>query len=156
VTLLAIVALGVPLALNLRDRVDSEVRAQARSQADVVAATASDLLGRSLRASLQRLAATAAGSVSGRVLVVDRQGTVLADSAGRGELGSDYSLRPEIAVALRGDAYQRQRHSDTLNSEILATAVPILRGGSRRAILRCARPWRGAPSSAHSRSPSTR
>src|SRR6478752_5151839 len=60
VTLLAIVALGVPLALNLRDRVDSEVRAQARSQADVVAATASDLLDPGSRASLSRLTTTAA------------------------------------------------------------------------------------------------
>ena len=128
-TLLAIVALGVPLAFNLRDRVDSEVRAQARSQADVVAATASDLLDPASRARLQRLTTTAADSVSGRVLVVNRTGRVLTDSAGRGELGSDYSLRPEIAAALRGDAYQRVRHSDTLNADLLATSVPILRGG---------------------------
>jgi signal transduction histidine kinase len=115
------------LALNLRDRVDSEVRAQARSQADVVAATASDLLGS--RERLRRLTSTAADSVSGRVLVVDRQGNVLADSAGSGELGADYSLRPEIAAALRGDAYQRVRHSETLGTDILATSVPVLRGG---------------------------
>jgi signal transduction histidine kinase len=119
----------VPLALNLRDRVDSEVRAQARSQADVVAATASDLLDRQSRPRLERLTTTAADSVSGRVLVVDRGGQVLTDSAGGGELGSDYSLRPEIAAALRGDAYQRVRHSDTLGTDILATAVPILRHG---------------------------
>ena len=128
-TLLAIVALGVPLALNLRDRVDSEVRAQARSQADVVAATASDLLDRASRGRLRRLASTAADSVSGRVLVVDGKGNVLADSAGSGELGTDYSRRPEIAAALRGDAFQRARHSDTLSTDILATAVPILRSG---------------------------
>jgi signal transduction histidine kinase len=129
VTLLAIVALGVPLALNLRDRVDSEVRAQARSQADVVAATASDLLDRASRARLRRLARTAADSVSGRVLIVDGRGRVLADSAGGGEIGTDYSLRPEIAAALRGDAYQRVRHSDTLGADLLATAVPVLEAG---------------------------
>ena len=128
-TLLAIVALGVPLALNLRDRVDSEVRAQARSQADVVAATVSDLLGRSSRSALRRLARTAAQSVSGRVVVVDRRGRILADSAGSGELADDYSKRPEIAAALRGDAYQGVRHSQTLNSDILATAVPLVRAG---------------------------
>jgi signal transduction histidine kinase len=128
-TLLAIVALGAPLALNLRDRVDSEVRAQARNQADVVAATASDLLDRSSRARLRRLASTAARSVAGRVIVVDARGRVLADSAGGGELAADYSERPEIAAALSGDAYQRVRHSDTLNSDLLATAVPIVRGG---------------------------
>ena len=44
VLLLALIAFGVPLALSLRDRVDSEVRGQARSQADVVAASASELL----------------------------------------------------------------------------------------------------------------
>ena len=35
---LAIVALEVPLILSLRDRVDNEVRSQARSQADFLAA----------------------------------------------------------------------------------------------------------------------
>ncbi|MFL5839925.1 MAG: ATP-binding protein [Thermoleophilaceae bacterium] len=129
VTLLAIVALGVPLALNLRNRVDAEVRSQARSQADVVAATASDLLDRGSRARLRRLTTTAAASVSGRVLVVDNSGRVLADSAGSNEVGSDYSPRPEIAAALRGDAFQRVRHSDTLNTDILATSVPVLRAG---------------------------
>jgi signal transduction histidine kinase len=119
----------VPLALNLRDRVDSEVRAQARNQADVVAATASDLLDRGSRVRLRRLAQTAADSVSGRVLVVDARGRVLADSAGTGELGMSYSQRPEIAAALRGDAYQGVRHSDTLDSDILATAVPVVRQG---------------------------
>ena len=105
------------------------MRAQARSQADVVAATASDLLDRASRTRLQRLATTAGDSVSGRVLIVNRQGIVLADSAGRAELGGNYSLRPEIAAALRGDAYQRTRHSNTLSADILATAVPILRSG---------------------------
>ena len=46
VLLLAIVALGVPLAINLSARVNAEVRTQAQAQADLVAATASDLLGR--------------------------------------------------------------------------------------------------------------
>ena len=45
VLLLAIVALGVPLAINLRARVNAEVRTQAQAQADLVAATAADLLG---------------------------------------------------------------------------------------------------------------
>ncbi len=44
VLLLALIAFGVPLAVSLRDRVDSEVKGQARSQADVVAATAAELL----------------------------------------------------------------------------------------------------------------
>ena len=45
VLLLAIIALGVPLAINLSARVNAEVRTQALAQADLVAATAADLLG---------------------------------------------------------------------------------------------------------------
>ena len=46
VLVLAIVALLVPLGLSLRDRVDAEVRLQSRSQAEVVAARASAVIGR--------------------------------------------------------------------------------------------------------------
>lgn len=128
VLLLAILALGVPLALNVRDRVDSEVRSQARSQADVVAATASDLLGDD-RAGLAQLAGVSASSVRGRVVIVDGRGRVLADSAGAATRGRDYGDRPEIATALDGRSAQETRHSDTLDAELLATAVPIVDGG---------------------------
>ena len=96
--LLAIVALEVPLALNLKDRVNAEVRSQATSQADVVAATASDLLGPGRRRDLQRLAETSANTVRGRVIVVNARGRLIADSAGPGRLGQNYSGRPEVAV----------------------------------------------------------
>jgi len=123
------VALEIPLALSLRDRVDSEVRAQSRSQADVVAATASELLTPNRRGDLERLVTTAASSVRGRVIVVDRSGTVVADSAGSAQVGRNYRARPEIRAALRGRATQDVRHSDTLNIDLLATAVPVLRRG---------------------------
>lgn len=128
--LLAIVALGVPLALSLEARVGSEVRSQAQGQADLVAATAADLLGRARRGELSVLVRTAAASVRGRVLVVDRSGRVLADSAGPAELGSSYASRPEIASALRGRQVQVQRSSHTLGKEILATAVPVVHNRS--------------------------
>ena len=50
--LLAIIALGVPLAINLSARVNAEVRTQALAQADLVAATAADLLGKPERVEL--------------------------------------------------------------------------------------------------------
>ena len=127
--LLAIVALGLPLALSLRDRVDSEVRSQARGQAEVVAVTAAGLLSRRDEEELQSLASRAGASVRGRVLVVNSRGSVLADSAGLGLVGESYANRPEIAAALRGDSNQDRRRSDTLGEDILATAVPIERDG---------------------------
>ena len=119
----------MPLAFSLRDRQDEEVRLQARGQADVVAATAADLLGTRRRRELRSLAATAATSVRGRVVVVNRAGTIIADSAGSSELGAGYGGRPEIAAALRGQRYQATRHSDTLGEDLLATATPVLRAG---------------------------
>lgn len=127
--LLAIVALGVPLALSLGARVNSEVRSQAQGQADLVAATAADLLAPARRGDLQKLAVSAASSVRGRVIVVDSAGKALADSAGS-EFGTSYAERPEIASALRGRQLQIQRSSHTLGEQILATAVPIIRGAA--------------------------
>jgi signal transduction histidine kinase len=129
VLLLAIIAFAVPLAFSLRDRQDEEVRLQSRGQADVVAATAADLLAPGSRKELRSLVSTAAESVRGRVVVVGRSGRLIADSSGNSELGSSYAARPEIAAALRGRRFQQTRHSQTLNEDLLATAAPILRGG---------------------------
>ena len=89
VLLLAIIALGVPLAINLSARVNAEVRTQALAQADLVAATAADLLGQPERAELATLARGAA-SIRGRVLVVNVRGIVLADSAAPPQVGVSY------------------------------------------------------------------
>jgi len=128
VLLLALIALGVPLAVSLRDRVDSEVKGQSRSQADVVAATASSLLDPPQLARLRRLTRISAASVRGRVIVVDSRGRLLADSAGA-PLGRSYASRPEIGAALNGNGEQISRGSSTLGADILATAVPVLRRG---------------------------
>jgi signal transduction histidine kinase len=129
VLLLAIVSFGIPLGLALRDRVDSEVRSQARTQADLIAAIGSDLLSPSEADRLAELALRQAEIVRGRVLIVDSRGEVIADSAGAEQVGVSYARRPEIAAALGGKVFQEERHSDTLNADILATAVPILRDG---------------------------
>jgi signal transduction histidine kinase len=130
VLVLAVVSLGVPLALSLRERVNAEVNSQALSQADVVAATSADMLSPVNPAGLDALARSAAASVRGRVIIVGAHGAVLADSAGSSTLGSSYLSRPEVTAALRGHSVQAQRVSRSLGQDILATAVPVLRRGS--------------------------
>jgi signal transduction histidine kinase len=129
VLLLAIIAFGVPLGLTLSARVNGEVRSDARAQAIFVALSAADLLGPSHRTELQTLAATAASSLRGRVIIVDGSGAVLVDSAGPAQTGESYLSRPEIARALAGKQVQLQRDSRTLGRGILATAVPIIHDG---------------------------
>lgn len=118
----------MPLALSFRDRVDSEVRNQASSQAAVVATSASELLAPPRPRVLDRVARVSAASVRGRVIVVDSRGRLRADSAGT-PAGTSYANRPEIRAALAGRREQISRHSETLDAEILATAVPVRRGG---------------------------
>ena len=99
VLLLIIVALEVPLALNLAKRIDAEVKNEAAAQAFLVAANASGRLQQP-----QRLAA-----------VVRRSGR---------DLGARV-----IGIALRGLRAQGERHSDTLGQDLLYTAVPVTNNG---------------------------
>jgi signal transduction histidine kinase len=125
---LVVVAFGLPLTLSLRDRVAAEVRSQARSQADLVAASAAELLTARAAPQLHVLVTTSADAVRGRVVVVDPRGRVLDDSAGAAGRGTPYRGRPEITAALRGRETQAVRRSATLGADILATAVPVRHG----------------------------
>jgi signal transduction histidine kinase len=129
VLLLIIVALEVPLALNLAKRIDAEVKNEAASQAFLVAADASGRLQQP-----QRLAAVVrrSGSELGaRVIVVDARGRLLADSTVGLTRPLPYASpsRPELVTALRGARAQGERHSNTLGQDLLYTAVPITNNG---------------------------
>jgi two-component system, OmpR family, sensor kinase len=128
VLVLVIVALEIPLILNVSRRVDAEVKAQAAAEAQLVAASAAGQ--RDDRAALSRIAADAGRQLGGRVIVVDSAGRLLADSAGL-TTGS-YRNRPEIETALvRGRIAQGRRFSETLGESLLYTAVPIVQGDRR-------------------------
>jgi signal transduction histidine kinase len=128
VLILVIVALEVPLILNVSRRVDAEVKAQAAAEAQLVAASAAG--ERDDRAALNRIATDAGRQLGGRVIVVDSAGRLLADSAGL-TTGS-YRNRPEIQTALvRGRIAQGRRFSETLGESLLYTAVPIVQGDRR-------------------------
>jgi signal transduction histidine kinase len=129
VLVLAIGSMLVPLVRSVRDRVSAEVEQQAVTAAEVVAATAAGT------EKLDQLVQTSAREARGRVVIVDQNGIVLADSE-PGSIGEDYSSRAEIAAALRGDPNQDQRRSETLDQEILATAVPVVRDGERAGAVR--------------------
>ena len=125
---LAVVALEVPLALSVADRTRTEVRLQARGQADVLAASLGGLLGRQGDREVRAAAATAARQVRGRVIVVDARGRLVADSAGADE-GRAYGDREEVAAALAGRRDQRERSSASLGRRILTTTAPVLDRG---------------------------
>ena len=108
VLILVVVALEVPLALNLSRRVDAEIRSEARGQAQLLAAS---VVGRlDDPDELDRLVNGAEEDIGGRLIVVGPRGRLLADSAGPDLLGESYASRPEIANVLRtGQPVQGER-----------------------------------------------
>ena len=130
VLVLVLGAIEVPFALSIRNRVDSEVRAQAANEAHLIAASASGRMGDPQ--ALDGLVARAARDLGGRVIVVGGRGRLLADSAGPGLRGTSYAAREEIdAVLATGRAVQGKRDSETLGQTLLYTAVPVVDEGRR-------------------------
>ena len=128
VLLVVIVALTVPLAVNLRNRSLAEQRAQETTLAVSTAFQAKSLLNQS--DALQRQVRAQAIANQARVIVVDAEGTLVADSAGLTLLGTNYATsdRPEIVAALdQGQVSYRVGFSDTLRQEIQAVAAPMTR-----------------------------
>jgi two-component system, OmpR family, sensor kinase len=135
VLVLVIVALEVPLALNIARRVDAEIKSEAQNQAQLLAAGASGRLDD--RSQLDSLVKRSARDLGARVIVVDDRGTLLADSAAVGAIeNASYASRPEIARALAGRPSQGTRHSESLDEDLLFTAVPVLVEGRRAGAVR--------------------
>jgi hypothetical protein len=130
VLVLVIVALEVPLILNVARRVDAEVKAQAAAEAQIVAASASGQMAD--RDELDDIAEEADEGLNGRVIVVDQRGRLIADSRSEELEGGSYRDRPEIRTALEdGRIAQGRRFSETLGESLLFTAVPIVQGEDR-------------------------
>ncbi|MFF7882775.1 HAMP domain-containing protein [Streptomyces sp. NPDC020794] len=90
-------------------------------------------------AELPRLADEYAAETGGRVVVVDRQGTVLVDSAGRIAAGTDLSGEPDIATALRNRRTVATR-TDTDGTDLLTATLPGASGTTIRGALRVTYP----------------
>jgi signal transduction histidine kinase len=130
-----VLALEIPLALNVQRRADSDFQAAVLGRAAILSARISgdvaDASSRPDAAVPTRLRATVASAPASdeRVVVTDGRGRVLADSdgtAGRRELYAT-PQRPEFSVALfEGQVDFRRRFSDTVGSELLLVTVPVV------------------------------
>ncbi len=135
-----IVALTIPLAINLRGRAKAELETQALVNVQTIAAG----IGREGIADptlLQRLVVRYSNQLGPdvRVLVTDAEGIVLADSETPPQIGENYATadRGEMLVALDPANPQPTsiiRHSDTLEADIMAAAAPIIDDGLQGAV----------------------
>ena len=135
VLITVIVALTVPLAVNLRERAESELLGQAKVTAQALAASfdASSLAPRN-RDQLERQAQRYSQQIDGRVLVMDDRGVVLADmnpfpDPADSAVGEDYATpeRPEVLTALvDGQTDALVRTSEELDVDLLLASAPIV------------------------------
>jgi two-component system phosphate regulon sensor histidine kinase PhoR len=75
-----------------------------------------------------------AQSAGGRVTVVARDGTVIAESEADPGHMENHAARPEIAAALRGETGISRRHSPTVGVDFVYVAAPIPAGALRLAM----------------------
>ena len=138
-TLLSVVilaALEVPLGVNYADQRRTDLITQLQRDALSIGDVVEDVLeAQASNGATASIAAEAyAGRTGARVVIVDEDGSVLADSTppdavGDGE-GRDFTSRPEIADALAGRSSSGERFSATLDEDLLYVAEPV-RSGER-------------------------
>lgn len=74
--------------------------------------------------------------INTRITVVDREGTVLADSDEDPKFMNNHKFRPEIAPALKGETGKSLRFSNTVGADMLYIGLPIERNGQTSGVLR--------------------
>jgi len=143
VLLVVIVALTVPLAIVMRDRARSELEALTLTNAQTIAAVLNEdpLQDRPrARRALIRDVRRYASEVGGRVVILDAEGIVIADSDEE-DLGENFATpgRPEVGRALDSLASAEVRRSEEEAGDIAVAAAPIIDEGELVGVVRISR-----------------
>jgi signal transduction histidine kinase len=132
VTLFVLLALEVPLGIQNQRSERTDLETKVAHDATVLAADSEDIVQAPTARRLRALAAIAYGyqrRTGGRVVVVNRNGYALVDTAARVAGTESFASRPEIRQALAGRYPSGTRASKTLHRRLLYVAVPISSSG---------------------------
>jgi two-component system, OmpR family, sensor kinase len=131
-----VLALEIPLALNVERRADADFQATVLGRAAILStrvshlvATASGSRQSPVPAQLGTLVDESARNADARIVVTDDRGLILADSADEAAPRELYATpeRPEFAAALlQGRIDYRRRRSETVGDELLLVTVPVV------------------------------
>lgn len=129
ITAFALASLAIPLGVTFAHREKDRLLFAIESDADAIASASQVAVARGKpppAAAILRYASR----TGGHVIVVNREGIALLDTAHPKGPARDYSSRPEIIAALSGDRANGTRHSSTLGTNLIYSAVPITGGGN--------------------------
>lgn len=139
-TVVVLVVLEVPLGIRFqRDQVD-ELITDVERDAVAMASFSEDVLEGTGDQDLQAVVDVYTEDTGGRAVIVDEDGTVVADSDPLRPGVRSYASRPEIQTALEGQVATGTRRSSTLDTELVYVAVPIASGGEVHGALRITYP----------------
>lgn len=133
-----VLALEIPLALNIERRADSDFQTSVLGRAALLSAQVADDVtaaagaGEAAPAALTAAVRKTAANSGERVIVTDLNGRLLADSSGSAAPGVGFASnrRPEFGVAIRdGRVDFRRRFSQTAGAELLLVTVPVVDQG---------------------------
>ena len=150
-----IVALELPLALNVDRRAESEFQSGVLGNAAILAAQSHEFVASGTDAGvrrLQRLVDETPRAQGERILVTDSGGRVLVDSDGAAARGVQYANaeRPEFGAALfQGRIDVRTRHSDDLGEDLLLVTVPVVENEQVAGAIRVSAPTGALQASVH-------
>jgi signal transduction histidine kinase len=132
-TLFILLVLEVPLAITFARGERRALTTRVERDTVALASFAEGLLEGEATEDIAILRSTANGyrdDTGGRVVVVDRAGISLLDTAAPDATRRDFSTRPEVVEALGGDVATGTRSSNTLGANLLYVAVPVASGGT--------------------------
>jgi signal transduction histidine kinase len=136
--IVVVVALEVPLGVNIAKRARTELESTLVADASVVAARINDDVPTSGNDPAvppdpppfisNQVVLPTAEATDTRIVVTDSLGRVIADSDGEAQIGDQYMTqdRPEFSSVLDGQIDVRTRHSDTLDEDLLLVTAPVV------------------------------
>ena len=139
-TVLVLVILEVPLGISYARRQIDELTFDVERDAVALASLSEDVLEGTQDLDLQSVAEAYQERTGGRVVIVDDQGDVVADSDPFRPGNRSFASRPEIEIALDGGVATGTRRSETLDENLLYVAVPVASGGEVHGAVRITYP----------------
>lgn len=137
---IALLALEVPLGYVYARGELTRFSAVVEHDAVTLAELAEEEIEEGNTTRLPALASGYAGRTGSRVVIVDRNGTVLADSGPAATVGADLSAEADIAAALRNQSSTGTRHDPATDADQLFATMPGASGTTVRGALRLTYP----------------
>jgi signal transduction histidine kinase len=126
ITAFVLLVLEIPLGVSYANSVERRLRSDLQHDAFSLAIRSQESLVTDDPArALQTLADRYRDASGGRVVIVDAEGSSVADSEPSSPAGRDFATRPEIQRALQGAEVTGTRTSHTLGRDLLYVALPV-------------------------------